>query len=439
MDPLPLVWLSSILGAGLFSSAGYLYGKRSAADAVRVDDAAERPTAPGLSDLPSVAAGPDDDYSQEEETKVGVVSDHIARAATPSAAHHVWREQIDAAKAELATRTTELEAALAQLSTTEEKARDAEGAKADLERALAEASASAEQARNAEAAARQELSAHSSSQTAAAEKLQAAEAGNAELARHLEVVRNELRDEVIARATANARADELGDRLARASEETASLRHKLSQQVKQMRDGFASSPPRRRDDSLPPGASASQRPAARVSAPPSHVTASAPPRPTEDAALQAEVARLAAENRDLRARVLGSIPPKRPSRASAPDLDLDVYRALVERLGGANGAGGARCAVIADEVGSLLVGSGDLAEGLAAFGAYIRDASSRTERLLPLDGVEEIDIRDRRGTVLSTRLITRVPTELSLVLLGNEGASVDAAKRIAEETLKLRP
>ena len=88
-------------------------------------------------------------------------------------------------------------------------------------------------------------------------------------------------------------------------------------------------------------------------------------------------------------------------------------------------------------MGSLLVGSGDLAEGMAAFGAYIRDASSRTDRLLPLEGVEEIDIRDRRGMLLSTRVISHPASELCVVLLGATDASVVAAKKIVEEQLRL--
>ena len=56
----------------------------------------------------------------------------------------------------------------------------------------------------------------------------------------------------------------------------------------------------------------------------------------------------------------------------------------------------------------------------------------------PVEGVDEIDIRDRRGARVSTRVITRSPSELSLVLLGGAGTSLAAAKKIADETLRLR-
>lgn len=465
MDPLPLVWLTSIVGAGAFSSAGYVLGQRGARVAAKDLPIGERPTAsPPLPVVPIALLEPSE-ATQDEETRVGVVSPQIARAAATSESHFIGREQLEAMKIELA-------AAQAEATEANDKAKTAEAAKAKLEASLAAANATAEKARAAESSAKAALEKALAAASAATEKATAAEAGNLELARQIEIVRNELRDEVIARATASARADELGDRLAKASEETASLRHKLSlsdKQAKQLRDNLSdraralstSETQRKREieetedmrhqlrdlheklerASLPPnhlGPNGSQRPpAARVSAPPANGT-SAPPRASNDEAvlLQSEVARLAAENRDLRTQVLGSLPPKRPtSRASAPDLDLDIYRSLIEQLGRADGA---RCAVIADEVGSLLVGSGDLAEGLAAFGAYIRDASSRTERLLPLEGVEEINIRDRRGTLLSTRVIARSPTELSLVVIGNEGASLTDVRTLTEEALRLR-
>ena len=93
---------------------------------------------------------------------------------------------------------------------------------------------------------------------------------------------------------------------------------------------------------------------------------------------------------------------------------------------------------IGGESGQVL-GSGDLAEGMAAFGAYIRDASSRTDRLLPLEGVEEVEIRDRNGLLLSTRVVNHPSSgELCLVLLGSADVSVVAAKKIVDEHLRRR-
>lgn len=324
-----------------------------------------------------------------------------------------------------------------------------------------------------------------------AQKARATEVVRSELERQIEVLRTELKHEVVARASAEKRCEELGDRLASASEEASSLRHRVSlldKQSKQLREALQgrvralteSELQRRRDlegaeeirakladvydklerSSLPPEERKSFPPPPATSAltgPPrafasgaSHqrvITASSPGMPAvprslrpaidEAAALREEVTRLTAENRSLRARALGSLAPKASSRSSAdsvPDLNLAVYREVVERVGG---LAGMRGAAVTDEVGSLLLGAGEDAEGLAAFGAYIRDASARTDRLLPLDGVEEVDIRDRGGLLLSTRVVMHAPIELCVVLLGAE-ASLHMAKKVVEEGLQLR-
>jgi hypothetical protein len=326
---------------------------------------------------------------------------------------------------------------------------------------------------------RADLDAALSKADAAEQRARTAEAVKGELERQIEGLRAELRNEVVARAAASAQVEELGDRLASASEEASGLRRKVSQldkQTKQLREALqgrvraltTSEWHRRREleeaeemrvklrdvyekiersSSLPPSAGrvgAASAPPSSGSMAPSVSSPGMPPVPRsmqpsndEHSALLSEVARLAAENRQLRARVLGSVPPKKSaSRGSVPDLDLDLYRELIKRASTIIGLEGA---VIADEVGSVVVGSGDLAEGLAAFGAYIRDASSRTERLLPLEGVEEVDIRDRGGMLLSTRVVLQSPAELSLVLFGRADASIATAKKLAEEKLRLRP
>ncbi|MBN9165457.1 MAG: hypothetical protein J0I07_31145, partial [Myxococcales bacterium] len=183
--------------------------------------------------------------------------------------------------------------------------------------------------------------------------------------------------------------------------------------------------------SMPPSASGSMPSTSSpsIAAPPRSVR----PDGDGDAALREENARLTSENRALRARLLGNMAPKKEARGSAPDLDVAVFREIVDRAGS---VAGLKSVVVADETGSLVVGSGDLAEGMAAFGAYIRDASSRTDRLLPLEGVEEVDIRDRRGMVLSTRVVPHSASELCLVLLCSTDASVVAAKKIVEEQLR---
>jgi hypothetical protein len=183
--------------------------------------------------------------------------------------------------------------------------------------------------------------------------------------------------------------------------------------------------------SLPPLGNNHATPPGGMTAP----TASMRP-PKEQDDLQKEIARLASENRHLRAQTLGgSLPPKKPAARSdsVPDIDIELYRSVVTQLGT---IAGLKAAVIADEVGSLLVGNGDLAEGLAAFGAYIRDASARTDRLLPLEGIDEVDIRDLNGSLLSTRVILQ-KAQLSLIVLCSGEASMAAAKKLAADTLRL--
>jgi hypothetical protein len=311
---------------------------------------------------------------------------------------------------------------------------------------------------------------------AATQRARAAEVMKSELERQMESIRLEHRQEILARASAEARAEELGDRLAKASEEAASLRHKAAnfdKQARQLREALqgrvraltTSEWHRRRDleeaeemrvklrdvydkierTSLPPGASASVPPtydpppgasSPGMPAVPRSLGSNGSDRPA-DATLREEIRRLTEENRSLRQHALGSLPPKplASSRDSVPELDLDLYRELIERVGT---VAGLRGAVVADELGSLLVGTGDLAEALAAFGAYIKDASARTDRLLPLDGLEEVDIRDRGGMLLSTRVITHASSELCLVLLGAADASLAAAKKIVDDTLRHR-
>lgn len=300
----------------------------------------------------------------------------------------------------------------------------------------------------------------------AVEQAKALEVVKNELERQLEKARSELRNEVIARAAAEKNAEELSDRLVRASEEASSLRHRvnmLDKQTKLLRESLkgGGSPsrgsgeiPRVRRDleeaeemraklrdvvdkleraSLPPNfGNPNQTPiGSRVTTPPAPRVQSG----GDEAVLREEIARLATENRTLRAQTLGSLPPKNTNpRDSVPEIDLPMYEGIIERLGN---VAGLKCAVLADEVGSLVLGHGDLAENLAAFGAYIRDASTRTERLLPLEGVEEVDIRDRAGTYLSTRVVMQ-QNSLSIVLLASADAALAAAKKVIDDRLRLR-
>ena len=312
----------------------------------------------------------------------------------------------------------------------------------------------------------------------AAEEKRILQLDKTDLARQLDVMKKDLKDEIVLRAAAEARSEALSDRLARASEESSSLRHRvnmLDRQAKLLRESLKTNTTddmRRRDleeaenmrlklrdvvsklerasmpppsVGAPPSSQGSGGPNSRATLPPvSAMPRSIPGAPnlprermpeTDDAAiLREEINRLAQENRNLRQQTLGSLPPKKRRHDSVPDIDLDRYKMVMERLGSVAGLKGA---VLADEVGSLLIGTGELAESLAAFGAYIRDAGARTDRLLPLDGVEAVDIRDRAGVLLSTRVVLHDPMELSLVFLASAEPSFAAAKKIIEDSLRL--
>lgn len=458
MDAIVGVWLTSLLGAAAFSAAGYVLGQRGVSLPLLGLNAPARPlatpyaapandeTSPATLSSPAVAGAPAPSPDTIETPLAITVTPEASATplATPAATRDAAED--DDGRPTLVPDTLTQAAVVAAAAATIPPPRTpsipmselATGTAAELQAALAKAEAAAARAR-------------------------AAEAVKGELERQIESIRNELRNEVVARATAAARADELGDRLANASEECASLRHKVSvldKQARQLREALqgrvraltTSEWHRRRDleeteemrvklrdvydklerSSMPPASSASLSPPA-ASAPPAAV--SSPGTSDDVARLREEIARLSLQNRDLRARALGSLPPQQRSRLDLEDIDVDAYRDLVERVGN---VAGLKAAVLADELGSLLVGSGDLAEGMAAFGAYIRDASSRTDRLLPLEGVEEVGIRDRRGTLLSTRVISHAASELCLVVLGSADASLIAAKNLVEAHLRLR-
>jgi hypothetical protein len=280
----------------------------------------------------------------------------------------------------------------------------------------------------------------------AAEQTRALEIVKHELERHLEIARAELTNEVVLRAAADARAEELSDRLVRASEEASSLRHRvnmLDRQTKLLRESLKQGRPAgegrmRRDLEEAEEMRARLRDVVdkleRVSLPPpGDAPRSVRPAADDSAVLRDEIARLASENRTLRAQALGSLPPRQPpAREGAPEVDLAIYEALLQRL---SNVAGLRSAVLADEVGSVVLGHGDLAENLAAFGAYIRDASGRTERLLPLEGVDEVEIRDTAGMVLSTRAVSQ-PGSLSIVLLASAEGAFAAAKKLIDDRLR---
>lgn len=482
MDAIVGVWLTSLLGATAFSAAGYVLGQRGVfipflgltPEPPPKEEPSPVPPKADLHTMPTPPVGiPRSELVTFENAPPSsppeTVKAPLAHAAPPSqrpkAVSVIPREDPDDGDEKRPTVVPDTKTQAAVVAATVATippprapsiriAASDDDTKAERKAALEKAEAATQRAR-------------------------AAEAVKVELERQIETLRKELRDEVVARATATAQAEELGDRLASASEEAASLRHKVSvldKQSRQLREALqgrvraltTSEWHRRRDleeaeemrvklrdvyeklerSSMPPSgtsmppASTSMRPST-MSTPPAGTSSTAPQaprsmRPDGDdvASLREQIARLTNENRDLRARALGSMPPKRSDDSgSLPEHDMNGYQELLARV---ESVGGLEGVVIADETGSLLLGSGELAEGMAAFGAYIRDASSRTDRLLPLEGVEEVEIRDRTGMLLSTRVVSRSPSELCLVLLGSADASLAAAKKLVDDHLRAR-
>ncbi len=503
MEAIVGVWLTSLLGAGAFSAAGYVLGQRGVVIPML---GLEAPATDAGQGTIAKSQGPESTQTSImtptpcDTTPASPVID-----LTPSASdvQLVTPRVPDVVSEPPPERVTLVPGSAPKIpkaeSLAEETTRVAPTG-SDIAAAAAAAAAAAIELESLRA----DVQAALSRAEAAGQKARAAEVVRTELERQIETLRKDLKLEAVARVNAETRADELGDRLASASEEAASLRHKvasLDKQARQLREALqgrvraltTSEWHRRRDledaeeirrrlnevsnklerSSMPPDSGSvpptsgrlsersthesawrarGEEPLGRESSPRETLSRGAadaregtPPagapgtrslRPSIDeaAALREEVSRLTAENRSLRVRALASVAPRPPaSRGSPPDVDLDLYRMLIDRIGT---VAGLRGAVVGDEVGSVLVGSGEYAEGLAAVGAYIRDASARINGILPVEEIEEVDLRDRGGMLLSTLVVSQPPSELCLVLLGAAAASMIAAKKVVKETLR---
>lgn len=470
MDAFVGVWLTSVLGAGAFSAAGYVLGQRGVvvpglflppplAPVALPPATAERAVPIATDSEPPPELTVVHEYAGEPLPGDPTPTPPAFPAAAAAAAHPAARPSLppradgddDIERPTVVPKRSDHAALMAAAGGTIPPPRPA-----SLRVDVGFNDAEAQRMERDLTTARQELRESRERAEKATAQAHAAEVRNRELERQLDALRIELRQEVAARATASARADELGDRLATASEDAAGLRHKVSnldKQAKQLREALqgrvraltTSEWHRRREiedaeemqkklrdvyeklerSSMPPPSGTSPSPSVAPTAPSI--------RPREDS----EITRLREENRALRAKAIAALPSKpRPSaRGSAPEIDLQLYRTIVDRL---DAVPGVRGAVVADELGSLVVGSGELAEGLAAFGAYIRDASARTEGLLPFDVVDEIALRDKGGAILSTRLIAAQPSELSLVLFGTGDDALAAASRLIDQHLRDR-
>jgi hypothetical protein len=448
MDAIVGVWITSVIGAAAFSAAGYVLGQSQkpapAPAPVVLPPAPPAPPTKAASE-PKIEAAPES-KKPESKPKVEPAAVETIEPAPPTKRASVPARSLNfktpvafpppafepeerpTVVKDLATQAAVLQSAVVTIPPPQRAPSmnvpgiaDPAAMRAMIEDALAQVERAAEQTK-------------------------ALEVVKHELERHLEIARAELRNEVVLRAAADARAEELSDRLVRASEEASSLRHRvnmLDRQTKLLRESLKQGRPAgegrmRRDLEEAEEMRARLRDVVdkleRVSLPPpGDAPRSVRPAADDSAVLRDEIARLASENRTLRAQALGSLPPRQPpAREGAPEVDLAIYEALLQRL---SNVAGLRSAVLADEVGSVVLGHGDLAENLAAFGAYIRDASGRTERLLPLEGVDEVEIRDTAGMVLSTRAVSQ-PGSLSIVLLASAEGAFAAAKKLIDDRLR---
>src|SRR5262249_26359036 len=133
--------------------------------------------------------------------------------------------------------------------------------------------------------------------------------------------------------------------------------------------------------------------------------------------VQREAAALALEARTLRAEafVARSSSPK-PRVVDVPTTGSrgDALQTIVDRETRRERI---HSAVIADELGLVVVSSGGSAEfgdALAAFGAYLAEVGQKTCDVLPLHEVREVVVRDDHDVTLTVSPIEVVDTTLAL-------------------------
>jgi len=217
-----------------------------------------------------------------------------------------------------------------------------------------------------------------------------------DLDKQLQALRAELRAEVVARDKVEMRERELAVRLSSMAEQMAALRARASEDVSAAR----------KQSSIIPSAASDTR---------TRLSGRAPGLFAEIDELKGEVARLTAENDSLRASAHAAPALVRRSPAARTDLVVpEVLKRMVDRVARLENV---RAAAVAESSGLVLAGSGELADALAAFSAHMRDAASRSDRLLPLGAPEEVTVRDSQGLVFSTRVLGWPEAELALVTL----------------------
>lgn len=91
----------------------------------------------------------------------------------------------------------------------------------------------------------------------------------------------------------------------------------------------------------------------------------------------------------------------------------DVLRELLERE---TRQGGVAAAVIADTLGLVVAGQGELCEALAAYGAVLAGVGDKTREALAFNQVHKLTVQDER-TTLTVRPIATAHDQFTLVTL----------------------
>lgn len=102
------------------------------------------------------------------------------------------------------------------------------------------------------------------------------------------------------------------------------------------------------------------------------------------------------------------LPPLADTRASG-----DVLRKILAQETRNGGMAGA---VIADDLGLVVAGQGELCEVLAAYGAALAGAGAKTRELLPFEQLRKLTVQDDRTTLI-VRPIATADDHFTLVTL----------------------
>lgn len=262
---------------------------------------------------------------------------------------------------------------------------------------------------------------------AAAAEVVATPPADDETEKQLQALRRELRAEVLERDKVETYCKELTGRLSTMTEQVTALRARVSEEAhaaRIARDSAQAAQAAQKRSSIIPSAGSD---AAR-----SRLSMRAPGLFAEIEELKGALAKCTAENESLRAAALGAPTAARKTPSARTDLVVpEVLKRMVDRIARLDNV---RAAAVAESSGLVLAGSGELAEALAAFGAYLADAASRSDRLLPLRPPQEVIVRDANGLVFATRVLGNPQAELALVTLGVGEVSPRQLQEIVGQT-----